>query len=45
MVIALRQVGKEITRECVPPAEEDAISALRGGKKMEYNWSVSGKPR
>lgn len=35
MVIALRQVGKEITRECVPLAEEDAVSALRGGKKME----------
>lgn len=45
MTIALRQVDKEITRERVPLAEEDADLALRGGKKMEWNWSVSGKPR
>lgn len=45
LVIASRQVDKEITRECIPLAEEDTVSSLRGGKKMEWNWSVSEKPR
>lgn len=39
-VIALRWVDKEITSKCVPPAEEDAVSALRGreedGVELEH---------